>query len=336
MRALVVAFDKTQRYTAGLVLNSGAGRAGAAIDPQSFASDLVDVRVYETSRDCSPADCARAALAEGAKVLIAAGGDGTVSGVAAALVNSSVPLGILPLGTANSIARALGIPTDIEEAAHILREALRGDIPPRWIDTALANKRTMVLLAAIGLHACAVAEAPSDAKKHWGSLAYVLTAIRKLRAQAPFTARLTIGEDHIECRATNITVANLAPPQTVSAQGPTVVMPDDGWLDATIVAADTVPSVLGAGWHLLRCAFSGEPAERDDIGYAVAKRFVIDADPPQPVLIDGEEAGTTPVEVVLRPKSLLVLAPPAPPAEKPVERKLDGLPGLKIDRAHGR
>lgn len=332
----MVAFDETQRFVAGLVLNANSGQARTADELQSLVSDFVEIRVYEVRPESSPEACARAALADGANVLIAAGGDGTVSGVAAALVSSSVALGIFPLGTANSIARALGIPTDLEEAVRILREALRGDMPPRWIDTALANERTMVLLASVGLHASAIAEAPPDAKKLWGSLAYVLTAIRRLGNQARFTARLTIGDERIECRATNITVANLAPPQTVSAQGPSTVLPDDGWLDATIVAADTVPSVLAAGWHLLRSALSGEPAERDDIGYVVAKRLVIDTDPPQRLLIDGEEAGTTPVEIVSRPKSLLVLAPPAQPADKHVERKLRGLPGLKMERAHGR
>ena len=102
----------------------------------------------------------------------------------------------------------------------------------------------------------------------------------------------------------------------------TVVALDDGWLDATIVAAETVPSALAAGWHLLRSTFSGEPASRDDIGYVVTRRMVIETEPPQPLLIDGEVAGTSPLEVVSRPSSLLVFAPPAPPVDKLVERKL--------------
>lgn len=327
---------ETSRGAVGLVLNAGSSRACGADELESLTSSLPNVRIYEVRSDRSPEACARTALAEGASHLIAAGGDGTVSGVAAALVNTDVPLGILPLGTANSIARALDIPTDFDAAVRVLVDGLRGDMPPRRIDTALANGRTMVLLASVGLHAAAIADAPPDAKKQWGSLAYVLTAIRKLREQAPFTARLTVDDQRIECRATNITVANLAPPQSVTAHGPSMLMPDDGWLDATIIAADTVPSALAAGFHLLWGALFDEPAERDDIGYLVVRRLFIEADPAQPVLVDGEVAGTTPLEVVSRPKSLLVVAPPLPQADKPVERKLYGLPGLKIESREGR
>ena len=61
--------------------------------------------------------------------------------------------------------------------------------------------------------------------------------------------------------------------------------------------------------------------------------MVIETEPPQPLLIDGEVAGTSPLEVVSRPSSLLVFAPPAPPVDKLVERKLEGLPGLKVEAA---
>src|SRR5574338_924711 len=105
-----------------IVWNARAGSAGD-VEPEALRARLGnDVEVLEVSEQRSPAACARAALEDGAELVVAAGGDGTVSAVAAELVGRSARLGVLPLGTANSFAAALGIPADLDGALALLAE----------------------------------------------------------------------------------------------------------------------------------------------------------------------------------------------------------------------
>ncbi len=308
-----------------MVANSQSGSSRPAEELLALAGPELELRLYEVAEGRSPTACARQAVLDGAAFVVAAGGDGTVSGVAAALVGGDVPMGILPLGTANSVAHALGIPDDLHEAARLWVEG-----STRRIDTAVANGRTMVLLASVGMHASAIAEAPAEQKRTWGSLAYLLTGIRLLGEREPFRLNIELPTERIECRASAITIVNLAPTQTITAQGPSVIRDDDGRLDATILAADTLTQAVASGLHLLRTSWSNSPADRDDIGFFSTQRLRVTADPPQLVLIDGEEAGTTPLEVYSRPGSLVVIAPASQQVEKPFERKLEGLPDLKV------
>jgi len=316
---------------AALILNLAAGGAGQSGDSlparlqQDFALD-----VYTPGPERSATACAEEARRSGADLVIAAGGDGTVSGVASALLGTGTCLGILPLGTANSIAQTLGIPADLEGAIDVLihGEATR-------IDAACANGKTMVLLSAVGLHADTVGETPLDAKQRWGVLAYIGTGLKKLMSLEPFLVEIETDEQRIQCRATAVTIANMAPVRTVLAQGPPVVSPQDGRLDLTIVSATTLVEAVATGIHLLRTALDGDPADRDNIGFLAAPRLRLTTDPPQSVLIDGEEAGTTPLDVECLPGALAVMVPrreqaEAPPPAPEVEEKLEGLPDLEI------
>jgi diacylglycerol kinase family enzyme len=95
----------------------------------------------------------------------------------------------------------------------------------------------------------------------------------------------------------------------VLAQGQAEVVPDDGALDVTIVAASTLGDAVLAGLHLLECAALGEAATRDNVGYLSASRVRITADPPQTLLVDGEIIEGDALEIVCVPASLTVLSP---------------------------
>lgn len=318
----------TARPRAALVFNPAAGAASGvgAEEIRDRLADRWDVVIHETARGRGGDACARAALAEGAELVIAAGGDGTVSEVASVLVGTGVPLGIVPRGTANSVAAALGIPGDAGEACAVLRDGV-----PRDLDTASCAGRTMVLFSTIGAHAEVIGGTRRDAKNRWGALAYVASALRKLSDLDPFEVELETDAHVIRCRAVAVTVANLAPTQTLVAQGPSEVVGDDALLDVTIVAASTLLDAVAAGAHLLRTALAGEPAERDDIGYFACRRVRIVATPAQPLLVDGEPAGETPAVVEIRPGSLRVIAPAPAGAPDRSAAKLAGLPDVEIE-----
>lgn len=338
-----------------VVWNAQAGHApGAepAVVRQRLATDLAaEVDLFDVCDERSAADCTREALARGAEVVIAAGGDGTVSGVGAELVGRAARLGLLPLGTSNSFAAALGIPAAVDEALALLVTALAlpADaarlvapampaaplLEDRLLDVAIvrgaAGERCMLLHCMIGFHADVIAETTCDAKQRWGVLAYAASAARRLAQIDTFAAELATDDHVVRCRASAIAAANLAPIKTVLAHGPSHLLGDDGRVDITIVAAETMAQAIATGVHLWRSAREGEPAHRETVGSLSTARVTIATEPPQQVLIDGEPFGITPVSIETRPRALRVIAPPAPFAEgPPAEASLIGLPELQI------
>lgn len=312
---------------AALVFNPACARAEEGLDTiRAGLAAHFDVTVVETSRERDADACAKVALASKPDLVIAAGGDGTVSMVAGALVGTDVPLGIIARGTSNSIAAGLDIPTDLAGAIGVIVTGA-----PHRIDTARANGRSMLLHAAIGLHAAAVGHAPREAKSRWGVLAYLAEGLIEIGDLEPFAVEIETERETVRCRATNVMVANVAPLKTLFAQGPSVVDSDDGELDVTIVAAASLADVVVTGLHLFRTSSRGEAVTRENVGYLSAKRVRIVTDPPQPLLVDGEPAGDGPLDVSCVPSSLIVIGAEirhSPPDEAP--EKLAGLPDLEV------
>jgi YegS/Rv2252/BmrU family lipid kinase len=268
-----------------------------------FAVEVELVEAGDASR--SPASLARAAVEKGAKLLVASGGDGTVSGVASAAIGrADVAVGIIARGTGNSIAGALGIPVGLVEACAVIAS---GAVVV--VDTALVNGQPMVLMASVGLHADAITGTSHEAKQQLGVLAYVATGLGILLEESPFEATLTVGESHLRCDASAITIANLAPARTVLAQGPADVNPTDGLLDVTVVALEGLPEALATAAHLYRNAVAGLPADRENVAFMRVDRIVVETKEPLSVMLDGEAVGTTPIEVICCPASLRVLVP---------------------------
>lgn len=289
-----------------VILNPRAGSAGDDL-PTRIAQALPGSEIIALHGErTNPRVAVRRAVARGARCVVAAGGDGTVSAVAAELVGSATRLGIVPCGTANSIAAALGIPDDIEAACKVIAEG-----HTRIIDSACVDQRPMFLMATIGLHARAVTDASPEVKAALGPLAYVSKGVELLLGAEPFEVELTLDDAIAPLRASvhALTIANVAPPRTFLAQGPPEVAPDDGLLDVTLVAFDGLFDALATSLHLYRNALDGLPADRDNVGFVRAKRIAVRATPAQPLMVDGELAGSTPFEVRCRPETLAVLVP---------------------------
>jgi YegS/Rv2252/BmrU family lipid kinase len=315
-----------------VIFNARAGSA-ADVDASELKTRVQaamsrDVTIVEAGDD--PRAAARGAIAAGARVLVAAGGDGTVSACATELIGKDIELGVLPFGTSNSFAAALEIAATLDEAIENLGRTER-----RVIDAALVTgggeRRVMILHCMVGLHAEAIEETPPAAKRRWGALAYAATGLKKLANATQFEVELETAEHRVRCKAIAIAVANLAPLKTVLAHGPSHLLGDDGRVDVTIVAADSIAEAIATGVHLYRTARDGEAASRDNVGSFSTPRVSITADPPQRVLVDGEAFGETPVAVETLARALTVIAPPATVAAgDPVEAPLLGLPDLEV------
>lgn len=314
------------------------GRAGSAagISVDDARARLTAALGHEVSFvDAASGDCgahARDVLARGAQLLIAAGGDGTVSACATVLLgHPTAALGVLPLGTSNSFAAALDIPGDVDGAIATLAAGNR-----RRLDAAVVaragEQRTMILHCMVGFHAETIEDTSSAAKRRWGVLAYAATALRKLASLEPFAAELVTRSHVVRCRAVAIGAANIAPQKTVLAHGPSHLLGDDGRVDVTIVSAETIAEAIATGVHLYRTGASHEPASRDNVGSFSTPHVEVRTDPPQHVLVDGEPFGVTPVTIDTLPGALTVIAPaPGEALGDPVEAPLLGLPDLEIE-----
>lgn len=311
--------------SAYLIYNPIAGQGDAEQDLAMIQSNLreLDLQIYQTTPEIDADQLASQAVTSGASLIIVSGGDGTLSLAASALVGTGIPLGVIPRGTANALAAALGIPGKIEDACRTILANHR-----RAIDAATCNDQPMLLLAGVGFEAETVEQADRETKDRFGTLAYVIAGIQQLGTINPFKTILETEERIIEVSAAAVTVANIAPSTSVLAQGPDQIISDDGLLDITIVAPEGIGGAIAASYQLFRTSLEEKAVKRDDVGYFRAKSVTITTDPPQKVVIDGELSGITPIEVKSIPNGLTIIVP-AVSTDRPLD-SLQGLPELNI------
>ena len=313
--------------SAYLIYNPVAGQGDSEQDLALIKSILepeFDLEIQLTTPEVSGGELAQQAVANKAEIVIASGGDGTVSAVAEALINTDIPLGAIARGTANAFANALGIPDTIEAACKVIVNGAT-----KKVDAALCNDKPMILLAGIGFEAETIEDADREAKDRLGMLAYILSGLKQLREFEQFTTTIETEDKIITVETNAVTIANAAPSTSVLAHGTAGVIYDDGLLDVTIIAAQTRAGAIAISYHLLQSAGSNEAAERDDVGYLRANWVKVTTDPPQKVVLDGEIVGYTPIEVKCIKEGLTVFTP----IEQIIQaaEKLDHLPGIKIE-----
>jgi diacylglycerol kinase family enzyme len=228
-------------------------------------------------------ELSRRAIAAGAGLVFAAGGDGTIRACAEALAGTGVPLAIVPLGTANLTARALGVPARADRAVEAGFDGRDRTIDLARADGPEAGGTWFTAMAGIGLDAAVVAAAGERLKRRLGWAAYAAAGVGRL-ALPPreFTIRLN-GAEPLRRRARSVVVANagLLPGGFTLLPGARL---DDGLLDVGILA----PS---GGWDWIRLA--GRVLARDRrqdraLERTQARHVQVSADAVLPRQIDGE------------------------------------------------
>jgi diacylglycerol kinase family enzyme len=176
-----------------VVVNPGAGsyRADAvrAMLGRYFHGGDPFCEIHETGQDERLLEVVRDARVRGFELVVAAGGDGTISGVANSLVGSEIPLGIIPLGTANVLARELGIPVDVDGACRLLA----GPHEIRSIDAMRVRDEHYFTHVGIGLDALMIRDTSREVKKRFGRIAYIWTVFTHLLGFQPRRFRLVVG-----------------------------------------------------------------------------------------------------------------------------------------------
>ncbi len=310
-----------------LIFNPVAGQGNPEQDLDLIKSILkpeMALEIVMTTAETDIEQVVGEAIARGVNSVIASGGDGTLSAVAAALMKTNIPLGVIPRGTANAFANALNLPTTIGDACTAI---VAGGT--QIVDMASCNGLPMLQIAGIGFGAETIDSADRDSKNRLGMLAYILAGLDKLRDYEQFEVEIETEDKIITVSAAAVTIANAAPASSILAQGSAGVVFDDGLLDLTILAPATVLQAVATSYDLLSSTFRGTASQRQDVGFLRSKRFKVTTIPPQKVALDGEIIGTTPIEIECIPGGLTVFAPQVEKIQ-PLE-KLEGLPNLKID-----
>lgn len=298
--------------TAALLVNTAA-RAGAEVYLTALAT--FEALGYPLSRAEAVTDPAALPalvdklLAEGVDVLVLAGGDGTISHVAGHLAGAGVTLGLLPTGTANDLARTLGIPTDIAAACAVVAG---GTV--RAVDLGLAGGRAYLNVASVGLAAGVTEALTPELKRRAGTFAYPIAAARAYREHAPFSARLEFPDgDHDPVELDDLLQVAVGNGRYYG--GGNIVAPTaeitDGRLDVYAVPRGTALQRL----QVARDFATGEFIEQEHVLHVVTAAVRLSTDPVLPINFDGELAGTTPVTFGLAERALNVLVPgPVPTA----------------------
>lgn len=261
----------------------------------------VDLDIRWTTLDTSARTIAMACR-DHAGIVIAAGGDGTVSAVASALVGGQARLGMLPAGSTNIIARSMGIPRDVDGAANVIFGAYR--LQP--IDVGTCNRRTFLHMAGSGFDSHLFAAANRSLQRNVGWLAYIPAAVKALREQ-PATYEITTDQESFDVRAPLVLVANgasiVAPALTLSGDISTV----DGWLDLLIVTATTPRELASVLARLAMRRFSDSP----HVIHRKVKAMEVATDRPVPIELDGDVIEQTPATFGIRPAALSLIVPVA-------------------------
>ncbi|MHB0874456.1 MAG: diacylglycerol/lipid kinase family protein [Anaerolineae bacterium] len=297
---------ETAPSSAFVVLNPVGGRS----DPDATAKALEQhlggngwrYELYQTTGKEDVPSLVRDAAKRGFAIVVAAGGDGTVSDVVNGLMGTDATLGIVPLGTGNMLARELSIPLDLEQACALIA----GAHGLARIDVMQVGDRYFILNLSVGLSAVAMRETPKASKHRFGMVAYIWTALRNLAGLEPRRYRLQIDTFSLRSRASEILITNGVIPgkPLLGTTGECALT--DGKLSVYVMRARSLFSYVIIGVDLLR----GRERRNPLVRYFEATDWIrIEATPPVVVQADGDAAGQTPVEVHLVRQALATIVP---------------------------
>ena len=251
-----------------------------------------------TSHPGEATELARAGAADGAEAVFAFGGDGTVREVAAGLRGSGAALGILPGGTVNLLARALGLPRDPVAAA-----AAAGALPARPLDLGLAGDSPFLMMVSTGLDASVLSTLDPSFKWRFGQAAIVCQGVYEWwRYGYP---RIEVVADGERLEASFAAVSNIPYYGGTFSLAP-AARPDSGSLELVLFHGRGKADTVGFALDVLRAAH----LRRKDVTVRRVDEVLLAAPEGAVAQVDGDVCQERlPVQVRLAPEPLLVLAP---------------------------
>jgi YegS/Rv2252/BmrU family lipid kinase len=283
-----------------LLHNAKARQGGGALAPARARLEAGGFAVTVEAFDNLP-EIARdiARLQDSADAVVVCGGDGSIAAAAPAVIESGLPLGIIPAGTANDLARTLSIPLDIEEAADVI---VAGHT--RRIDVGTVNGHAFFNVASIGLSSELAQKLDPETKKRFGRVGYAIAALRILSSGKRFHAQIVEKGNGTHVKSYQIAVGNgrLYGGGNVVAESAAI---DDGRLDLYSLE---IPNL----WKMVlmaRAFRAGTHGAWKEVRTARCVEFDIETRHPMAVNTDGEIVTATPAHFRVLPAAVTVFAP---------------------------
>jgi YegS/Rv2252/BmrU family lipid kinase len=292
--------DKTLPKQAILVVNAGSRRGAdlfaEARDKLTAAGvELLDAKKCKTARSMETA--VKSALKK-APMVIVGGGDGSLSSVVDFFIGTDVVFAFLPLGTANSFARTVGIPLDLDGAVNVIATGV-----PRRIDVGCINGDYFLNAAAMGLAPRVAETVPHGLKRKLGRLGYLVWASWSAANFRAFRVKLEDGKHSWRMWATEVRIAN-------GRYHGGIELIENADLESGEIVVQVVAgrSVLKLGWSYF-ASVTKLKARRQTVREFVAREFVLSTKPRMRVSIDGEVAEETPLHISALPDAVTIAVP---------------------------
>jgi YegS/Rv2252/BmrU family lipid kinase len=286
-----------------IVINPASGQ------PQPILNQINDVfypagvqwDVSLTQKSGDATRYARQAIADGAEIVGAYGGDGTVMEVAQAVQGGEVPMAILPGGTANLMSVELGVPKDLSEAAQIIVDP---DSVVRQVDMGQVGEKRFMLRVGMGFAGEKVKLADRELKDKWGILAYSIAGLKALKTAPVVQYNITVDGEEYETDGKTCLIDNAGNMGTQGVSPSKSISISDGLLDVIIVR-----DAKAGSWIALGKSMRGKE-EQGAVKHWQGREINIECDSPQDVQGDGEMWDQTPVSAKVLPGVLPVLTIP--------------------------
>lgn len=284
-----------------IIANPHSRSAGAGVDAAVAELHKADIDVLRPAwREGETLAAAIERHADRVDLVVVAGGDGSLNAAASALIERKLPLGILPGGTANDLARTLGLPLDMLGAAKVIASGRT-----KAIDVGDVNGKPFFNVASLGLSARLADRLSRETKRRWGRLAYALTATEVLIEARRFGAVIRSDDgNETKVRSLQIAIGNgrhYGGGMIVEATAEI----DDGRLDLYSLEFRDV-------WKLpfMALAFrQGRHGLSDEVRTMKGTRFEVRTRRPMPVNADGEIVTETPAVFSVRRAAIQVFVP---------------------------
>lgn len=282
--------------------------SGNAPTEEELRGRLVDgIDLLETTPDDAGQGQAAEAVRNGAEVVVACGGDGTVRACLDSVIESDATLAIVPLGTGNLLARNLGLPDGLD-ASVTVDQGLE-----RKLDIGRINGEPFAVMAGTGFDALMIRDTPPGLKSRIGTLAYVIAALRNLRASLVPTRVEVDGRPWYSGTTSMVLVGNFGE-ITGGIEVFPAAAPDDGLLDVAVLHTESLRDWLSVLWRLVR----GRPQDLRLARRTQGRSIRVHQSRPRPYELDGElrdPARVLDLEVVPGHLRVLGAAEPEPGEE---------------------
>jgi YegS/Rv2252/BmrU family lipid kinase len=269
-----------------------------------FRDNGIEWEMFLTKEAGDGVRLAKEAAEAGVDVVAVYGGDGTVREVTTGLLDTDVPVLILPGGTANAMALALGVPTDLAAAANML---VCGDCTVRQVDIGVMGDECFLIGIGIGIPGEIADTADREAKDRLGILAYFISSIQALRNAETVTYRVTIDGNSFETEGVSCVILNAGqfgiPGVTLA---PSIDM-SDSKLDLLVFKSKSLPALVSLAAAVV---LQDEQAAAYDLYQG--HEITVEPMPLQPVQVDGEVLPPGPVSAKILPCAGRYIVPAAP------------------------